>query len=322
MFTPHKRNRFAPVSLSGEHPVTQFKVYFSFTDAFFFKEVYHCGNRFINAFSCNKSGIYHCACIGICVCFFLHIFPTGNNFNNRKTEFRCKLVVTGIMCRNRHNCTCSVCSKYIVGNKYRNFCIVNRVYRHNAGKLNACFIFSKLCTFKLCLFSSFSHICFNFIIVFNFIFQLADKFMFRRKNNICCAEKCITSCCVYCYYIIVAVNFEINFRTFGSADPVFLLCFNFINIICLVKVINKLLSIFSYFKHPLALIFLNNFSAATFTNAANNLFVCKTNFTACAPVDRHFLFICKTFFKQLKENPLCPFIVVRVGCVYFSCPVK
>ena len=40
--------------------------------------------------------------------------------------------------------------------------------------------------------------------------------------------------------------------------------------------------------------------------------------TRCAEINIHFFLVRKSFFIQLKENPLCPFEVIRVCCVNFS----
>src|SRR5699024_9439058 len=49
--------------------------------------------------------------------------------------------------------------------------------------------------------------------------------------------------------------------------------------------------------------------------------VCKTCLTGRAPVDRELFLICKAGLEHFYENPLCPFVEIRICCVYFHIPV-
>src|SRR5690625_6347994 len=114
-------NRFPPVALTGKQPITQTICYL--LRAFFirFKPFNHfCNSRFfIQSIKEVRIDVFSVTCIG-----FYGDISTSNNFNNRKFEFCCKLIITLIMCRNSHNCSGSICHQYIIGYPNRHFFIV------------------------------------------------------------------------------------------------------------------------------------------------------------------------------------------------------
>ena len=67
---------------------------------------------------------------------------------------------------------------------------------------------------------------------------------------------------------------------------------------------------------------MHNLASAAFANAVYHFLVCKNNLAAGAPVYIRLFFIGKTVFIKLKEYPLSPFIIVGVGSVDFSVPIK
>ena len=122
--------------------------------------------------------------------------------------------------------------------------------------------------------------------------------MFRRHNGICSTEQGISTGCKN-FKLIAQSSFKEKLCAVRSAYPVSLLSFYSINKIKIIKTVKQTIRILCYFKHPLAFIFMNNFTSATLTNAVYYLFICKNAFAGSTPVYRHFFFICKTVFKKL-----------------------
>src|SRR5262249_23687841 len=60
---------------------------------------------------------------------------------------------------------------------------------------------------------------------------------------------------------------------------------------------------------------------ATLASAIYDVFIRDTGFTARTPVHRHEGLVSKAGFEHLHEDPLRPFVVVRVSCVDFARPV-
>ena len=61
---------------------------------------------------------------------------------------------------------------------------------------------------------------------------------------------------------------------------------------------------------------------ADITFDALAVFIGKDNFTGWTVVNQSLVSVSETFFKKLQENPLCPFVVVFLGCINNTIPVK
>ena len=219
----YNRNRLSPISLSWKYPVTKFIIYLAVTNLFLCKEIFYLFLSFFNCKSCEETWIYHLSCSNISKCSLVNIYRTFTslyNLNHRKWEFLCKFPVTVIMCRNSHNCTCSVCHKYIIWYPDRNLSIIYRIYCLKSVKYNTCLVLCKLCTLKIRLSRSHLSVFHNGIPVFDFIFVFVNNRMLRRYYHICCTKKCVWSCCINTKFIFFILNSEIYFCTFWSSYPV------------------------------------------------------------------------------------------------------
>ena len=63
-------------------------------------------------------------------------------------------------------------------------------------------------------------------------------------------------------------------------------------------------------------------AAAALTLAVYDLLVSQNDLAGGAPVDVHFLLVCKSRLEQLEEYPLRPLEVVGIGGVYLPVPVE
>ena len=115
---------------------------------------------------------------------------------------------------------------------------------------------------------------------------------------------------------------EFDFCTIRSSDPVFLLKLYSWKKIKIFELIKKFVSIFSYSKEPHIFFHLYNFASASVTYSILGLFIRKHYFTAVAEIHICFVLKSKIMLEKLKENPLCPFIILLISCIYSSAPVE
>ena len=320
VFTVNDGNRFAPVSLSGEYPVTQFVVNCLFTPAFFFHNERNFRFCFCYSHAVPFFGVYNDTFTSEC---FFHYFgqfsiQRFDNGDNRHIEFLCKSKVTFVMSRYTHYSACTIVSQYIVSNPDRDFFAVYRVYTVGTCE---CTSFFFIChTVNRGFYRCFKAVFINSFFAFRF-YQCRQTCVFGSQYHECTTIQCVRSCCINCDFIIRTYNFEFNFSTVGFTDPVGLHFLNFFRPIQFIQVSQQSFSIFCDFQHPLTQIFLCYCSTTTFTCTACSFFVCQYAFTAGTPVQRHFFFVSQAFFEHFRKDPLCPFIVIRICCIYFFIPV-
>ena len=316
----YNRDRFSPVSLAGEYPVTQFVVDGLSSDTALFD--HHRSFLFQNSgfHAVPFSGIDHgsgCLCVGFCHIFnFFSVF--GDNLNDRNVEFCCKCKVTVIMCRYAHDCSGTVVSQYIIRQPDRHLCSVDRIDRVASCENSGFFLILKAVNIRLhgSVVDIFFH-CFSCLIGCKFF----CKSMLRSQYHKCCAVKCIRSCCVDSDLFISSIHRELYLSTVGLTDPVCLHLLNLLRPVQFVQVVQKSLCIFGNLEHPLTEVLLCYFRTAALTFSIDNFLVCKSGLTGRAPVDRELFLVSKAGLKHLYKNPLSPFVEVRVCRVDLSVPV-
>ena len=225
------------------------------------------------------------------------------------------------MCRNCHDCTCSVAHQNVIRNENRDFLVIDWVDTTNTLQANARLFLCHFCPFKVRLSSCLFLICTDFIHIFQLVCPLFNQRMFRRNNHVSCTKQGIRTSGID-FQGITSSGLEVYFCTGRTSNPVPLCGLNLFQIIHFIQIIQQPLCIFCNLQHPLGFYFLYNFAAAAFANAANNFFICQNDLTGSTPVDSCFLLVCQTFLEHLQENPLCPMEIIRVSSVDFPIPVK
>ena len=181
--TMYNRNGFPPIPLTGEYPVPQLIVDFADTLSGFFQPTLHLFLCFFYGQSIQESTVGHDAGCAIGKGFFGNIAAL-NNFNNRQVENFCKIIVSGIVRRNRHNRTSSIAHQNIVRNKDWNFLVINRIDTTNALQLHTGFFLCHFGTLKIGLSRRFFLISTDFIHILQLICPLFNQRMLRRNNHI------------------------------------------------------------------------------------------------------------------------------------------
>ena len=225
------------------------------------------------------------------------------------------------MCRYSHDGAGAVAHQNIIGNENRNLGVVYRIDGANAFQLHTGLFLDQLGALEIRLACCFLTVCANRINVAQLVRPLLNHRMLRRDNHVGCAEQRVRTGSIYRQRIAFRC-LEIYFRARRTADPVFLLGLDALDIVNIVQIINQTLCVFGNLEHPLALILADNLAAAALANAVDNFFIRQYTLTAGAPVDCHFLLVCQSLLEQLQENPLCPLVVARVRGVDFTVPVK
>ncbi len=161
------------------------------------------------------------------------------------------------MCRNSHDCCCSITTQYIVSCPDRHFFTVERVYCISACEY-ACLRFLAVNhSFKITLGSSGTDV----LPYFSFSFRRAypEKIrMLRSQNAECCSVDSIDSCCIHRKADLVSsLSFhrENDLSTFRTANPVALHGFYRLRPIQVIKIIKKPVGIFSNPEIPLRKLF-------------------------------------------------------------------
>ena len=155
------------------------------------------------------------------------------------------------MCRNSHNCACTVAHHNIVGNVNRNLLAVNGVDSRKTVYLNACLVLDKLCSLKLGLFGAFFSVACNLVHIGNAIGILINHRMLGSHNHECNAEKSIGTSSINLELLVIRTfNVEINESTRRLAYPVSLLKLYVREIVNLIKSFKEFVGILCYTKIP------------------------------------------------------------------------
>ena len=114
---------------------------------------------------------------------------------------------------------------------------------------------------------------------------------------------------------------ERDLRAFGAADPVGLHGLDLFRPIEFLESGQQAVGILRDPKHPLIEFLLCDFGTAAFTAAIDDIFIRDTRLAARTPVDRHESLVCQSGFEHFYEDPLCPFVIARIGRIDFARPV-
>lgn len=133
----------------------------------------------------------------------------------------------------------------------------------------------------------------------------------------------INTSCVDRYVFISIIRFShLKFTSFTLPYPVLLHFFYSLWPIESVKIINKSVCIFCNLEYPLPeCLFLHTSSTSITSIECCHFFIRKSCFTAWTIVNWKILLIGKSFFEKLEKNPLCPLIILWIGCIYHTIPI-
>ena len=225
------------------------------------------------------------------------------------------------MGRHSHNGAGAVRGQHIVGNKDRDFRIVDRVDAHHALQAHAGLILIHLGALKIGLMRRFLLIGAHRVQVLQLVRPLFNQRVLRRNNHISGAEQGVRPGGVHGQGVAHR-GAKVHLCTGGTADPILLLHLDPINKVQVVQIIHQPLGIGSDLQHPLALVLADHLAAAALAHAVDHFFVGQHALTRGAPVHGHFLLVSQALFEHLEEDPLGPLVVFRIGGIDLPGPVK
>src|SRR4030095_13421992 len=114
---------------------------------------------------------------------------------------------------------------------------------------------------------------------------------------------------------------ECDLSSLGAADPVGLHRLDFFRPVQFFESAEQAISILRDAKHPLVEFLLCDFGSAALAPAIHDVFISDAGFAARTPVHRHEGFVSQAGVEHLHEDPLRPFVIVRIGRVDFARPV-
>ena len=202
-----KRNRLAPVSLTVECPVFHLVLHTGFTDTFLLEFFKHTLDRIL--FLCIAVKKFRVDHFSVTSISFFGDITTFDNFDDINTEFLCEIIVTLIMCRNCHDCTCTIAHHYIICNVDRNLLTVDRVDTFQSLNTHTGLVFDKLCSLELGFLCTFITICSDLVHVSDFVFVFVDDRMFRSDYHKSNTEQGIRSGCINFKFFINAINVKV-----------------------------------------------------------------------------------------------------------------
>ena len=321
LLAPDHRNGFAPVALTGEHPVAELEVDLLLADALLGQVFDHLFLRIRHAQPIQEAGIDHHAVCNVGISLLGHV-AAGNHLDHRQAEFMGKLPVARIVRRNRHNRAGAVGDQYIVGHPDRDLAAVDGVDGGDAVQAHAGLVLVQLRALEVGLLGRLLLIGTNRIDVLDEIRVLFDDGMLRGDDHVGRTEERIRARGVDAQGLIQSLDLEVQFSALGTTDPVALLSLDLLNEIHVVQAVEQLLSVIGDFQHPLGLDLVHNLAAAALADAVDDLFVGQADLTPGAPVDGHLRLIRQTVLVELKEDPLRPLIVAGIGGVDLAVPIK
>ncbi len=310
----------SPIPLTGKYPVAQFIVYLGDTQPFFLQPCNHGLFGFLYLHAVQETGVHQSAVFDIRIGFLPHI-PAGHHFHNGKAELLRKFPVPAVMSRDRHNGSGPIRHQDIIGYKDGNLLSIYRVHRQNALNPDPGLFLYQLCPLKIGFPIGSLPISRQLFRICNPILLLPDQRMLRCNHHIGGTKQRVRTGGID-PELAAAGYPEVHLCSGGPPDPVSLLQLHPLYIIHILQSIQKLFRIIGDLQHPLVLYPADHFPAAALAHAIDDLFIGKADLAGSAPVDCCFFLIRQAPFKQLQENPLCPFIVFRIRGIDFPGPVK
>ena len=320
LFAMHDGNGLAPVTLTGEYPVTELEVDLGFANALLSKEFNDSLLSILHAQIVQEAGIDHNAGSAIGKGRFFHIAAL-DDFDDFTAKLLGKLPVTVVMSGHSHNRARAVGRQNIVGDENGDFPSVDGVNALHALEHHAGLVLGKLGTLEVGLGGGFCLISLHSLGIFQLIHPLGKQSMLGRQNHVGCAEQSIGTSGED-GDIIAQGRAEAHLCAGGATDPVALLRLHTVDEVYLIQIIQQTLSVFGDLQHPLALLLADDGAAATLTGIVHHFFVGQHALTGGTPVDGHLCLISKALLEHLQENPLGPLEIFGIGGVNLSVPIE
>ncbi len=324
------RNRRAPVALAGNQPVAQAEVDGAFAEAFGLGVLNHCADGLAVIQAGEFAGVAADAVFGVGV---LHLGENQRAFRILDRKFDRQVVllrespVARVVRRDGHHRAGAV-HQHIVADPQRNLFAGERIDDIAAGE-NA-FLLERI---GLAVEVGQLRAVGDKLQHFLFLRQAGDHLfeigVFRRQHHVGAAVNGVHAGGEAGDFVR-AVGFavgarnerEINFRTFGAADPVALHRLDALRpAFELIDIVEQPLGVIGDFEKPLFERLLNHDRSAPVAASVDNLLVRQHGLVVRAPVDVALLLVGQPAVEHLNEKPLRPFVIFRLAGGHFLVPV-
>ena len=320
VFQRHHRNRRAPVTLTGNTPVTQTIVNFTLTHAFSYQLVSNGVEGRFEVEAVKLTGVKQHAFFSqrlfrqIRLCAF-----SGQNYRlDGQAIFGRKFVIALIVTRNGHNCACTVFHQHEVCRPNRDLFASQRVNGFETS-VDAFLLHGRHFGFSNLGVAAFVNEGSQFWVIFSGFLR---QRMTCSNGQVGRTHKGVRACGVDGQRVVVTVHIEGDFHAFRAANPVALHRFHGVRpVIQIIQVAQQFVSVSGDFDEPLRDLFTLNFGIATPAAAVDNLFVRQYGLVVWAPVNGRRFLVHQPFFVQLGEELLFPAVVFRGAGRQLTAPV-
>ena len=154
--------------------------------------------------------------------------------------------------------------------------------------------------------------------------EFRHQWMFRGHDHVRCAKERVRTCCEDLQQVMRTVRGnrrERHFRALGSSDPVALHRLDLFGPVQLLKPGEQAIGVRCDPKHPLIEFLFRDLRTAALASAVDHVFVSDAGLATRTPVHGHKGFVCEACFEHPQEDPLRPFVVVRICGVDLTRPI-
>ena len=235
-------DRLAPVTLPGEDPVAELIVDLGHALPGLLQPLLDLLLGLLHGQAVQESGVDHDAGLTVGESFLLNVAAL-DHLDHRQTEGFGKLIVPGVVSRNRHDGAGAVAHQDVVGNKDGDLPTVDGIDGHDALQPDAGLVLVDLGALKVGLFGGLRLIRPDLIHVGQPGSPLLNVRMLRRNDHIGGAEQGVRPGGVN-FQSVAGIGVEVHLCTGGAADPVDLGGFDPVNVVYIRQIVDEPLGIF------------------------------------------------------------------------------
>ncbi|MCL4101981.1 hypothetical protein MMG03_001568 [Fibrobacter succinogenes] len=294
--------RFAPVTLTAEEPVTELVVHGSLTDLVGFQPFDHLSLASFLVEAVEAEGVVlavDVGAVGSPASFTsqhlgLHVFRAGcvrfHDADNRQVELLCEFEVAGIVGGHSHDSAGAVSSQNVVSHPNRNLGAGQRVDGVGAREHAGLFL-GEFGTVQVALEGGSVNVGFHSFLLFRGS-EGRNQLVFRSHHHVGCAKQGIATGGINAELVfgglaVCISDCEIHFCTLALADPVLLHVLHALGPIQLIEALQQAVAIMGDTHEPLLQVTAFHFlGAALFVRTVvQNFFVSANNLAVLAPPD-------------------------------------
>ena len=325
LFAEDNRHRRPPVTLAGNPPVAQAKLYGCLTDVLGLQMLAHFLLGFVALETVKRTGLGHRPKLGH---GFLQIVGIRiavrrqDDHADGQVVFSGKLEIAVIVCGHGHDGAGAVIHQHEVGRPYGYRFSVQGIDGICSGK-DSEFFAALAGAGDLVLTFNFFDERINFFFLFRSARERMGQRMFRCKDHEGCAVQRVRARCEHFDGFIRVFDLKVDFGACAFADPVGLHGQHLFRpaLFQVFEALQQSIGVVGDFEKPAFLQFGDHLVVAAPTQTVDDLFVGEYGVAGFAPVDLGVFPVHETAFQELQEAPLVPLVIFRFAGGDFAIPV-